>query len=174
MNEVPSSRVRVRPLTPPDGPLYRELRLAALQDSPSAFASSYEEEEPRPPEHFSERLAGKDQSRVFGAFLDERLVGMVGLYWQPRPKLRHKAHVWGVFVRAEARGQGCGRALFAALIDYAQSLEGVRYLHLGVSVGNVSATRLYEAFGFETYGVEPVALVVEGEDFDEALMALEL
>jgi len=174
MNVAPDSEVQVRPLTPPDGPLYRELRLAALQDSPSAFASSYEEEEPRPPEHFSERLAGKDQSRVFGAFLGERLVGMVGLYWQPRPKLRHKAHVWGVFVRPEARGRGCGRALFVALIDYARSLDGVRYLHLGVSVGNVPATRLYEACGFETYGVEPVALVVDGEDYDEALMALKL
>lgn len=169
MNEV-----HVRALTPPDGPLYRELRLAALQESPTAFASSFEEEEPRPAEHFAERLAGKDRSRVLGAFVEGRLVGMVGLYWQPRPKLSHKAHVWGVFVRPEARGLGCGRALFEELIRYARSLEGVRYLHLGVSVGNVPATRLYEAFGFQSYGVEPVALVVDGEDFDEALMALKL
>ena len=63
------SEVHVRTLTPPDGPLYRALRLSALLESPAAFASSHEEESPRPPEHFAERLAGADQSRVLGAFL---------------------------------------------------------------------------------------------------------
>ncbi|MBL4850190.1 MAG: GNAT family N-acetyltransferase [Planctomycetes bacterium] len=168
------SEISVRPLTPPDGPLYREIRLSALLDSPTAFASSHEEEAPRPPEHFAERLAGKDQSRVWGAFLGQELVGMAGLHSQPRPKLKHKAFVWGVFVRPEARGLGCGRVLFEELIRYARSLERLRHLHLGVAVGNAPATRLYESLGFRTYGVEPVALVVDGVDFDEALMVLDL
>lgn len=164
----------VRALCPAEGPLYRELRLEALRESPEAFASSYEEERTREASHFAERCAQTGPGRVFGAFApaggEERLLGMAGIYWAPRPKLRHKAHVWGVFVRPSARGRGCGRELLAALTAYARTLEHVRQLHLGVSSGNAAALRLYRACGFEVYGTEPRALIVGGRALDERLM----
>ena len=45
---------------------------------------------------------------------------------------------------------------------------------LGCNASNRSARRLYEQAGFQAYGLEPAALHVGGEFFDEVLMVLRL
>ena len=58
---------------------FQELRLAALRECPSAFASSYEEEHDTPIAVVAERLVAKPDRCVLGAWLKSDLVGMVGL-----------------------------------------------------------------------------------------------
>jgi RimJ/RimL family protein N-acetyltransferase len=47
-------------------------------------------------------------------------------------------------------------------------------VRLCVNAENVAAKRLYAAIGFSTFGVEPRAMRVGGEFYDEEHMVLEL
>ena len=87
---------------------FQELRLAALRECPSAFASSYEEEHDTPIAVVAERLAAKPDRCVLGAWLKSDLVGMVGLQRERIRKLSHKAYIWGMYVAPAARRRGLG------------------------------------------------------------------
>ena len=60
--------MHIRRLTPADAAAFQELRLAALQESPTAFGSSYEEEREFSQAFIEERLAAKPDRGTFGAF----------------------------------------------------------------------------------------------------------
>ncbi len=163
--------ISIRPLTAADAAAFQALRLAALQDAPTAFASSYEEECTRPLDKVAARLGPQPgESCVFGAFVDGALVGMVGLKRDEHIKLRHKAFVWGVYVAPTMRGHGIGQKLMEAALDHAASWPGLRQVYLGVNAVNQPAIRLYERMGFATYGREPACMIVNGEAIDELLM----
>ena len=83
-------------------------------------------------------------------------------------KERHKARLWGMYVREDSRRLGIGKALVSALIDEAP--QGIEQISLAVVEENRSAISLYEALGFRAYGVERHALKVRDRYFDEALM----
>ena len=166
----PAPTVILRALGPDDAEAYRPLRLAALQDAPSAFASSYEEEVARDPAATRERLRAGPDSVTFGAFRDGHLVGTSTIVRQPRRKERHKAYLVGMYVDPGARRAGIGRALVAAVLERARSMPGLRQVLLGVEAGNAAARALYEGFGFEAFGYEREALIVDGIAYDEVHM----
>ena len=49
-----------------------------------------------------------------------------------------------------------------------------RQVQLSVTANNAAARQLYASLGFEEYGLEREALCVNGELYDEVLMALAL
>lgn len=71
---------------------------------------------------------------------------------------------------AGARGAGLGEALVARVLEHARGV--VEEVRLSVVASNAAAVRLYEAAGFERYGLERRALKVAGRHHDEALMAV--
>lgn len=158
--------ITIRRLAVSDAEDYRTIRLAALKADPEAFGSTYDAEVERPLEHFAERLAG---TTVFGAYQGRDIVGMVGFKREDGQKSCHKGFVWGMFVRAAARGRGIGAALMGALIPCAA--ETVEQLTLTVVEGNEAAIALYRKFGFERYGVEPRSLKSAAGYVNEVLMA---
>jgi len=160
----------VRPLGPADAPAFHALRLEALRQEPSAFASSYEEEQDTPLATVAKRLAPSPDRCVLGAFDGDHLVGMVGLERENMRKLAHKAWVWGMYVTPAARQHGIGRRLVAEALRYAGDTLRVQRVNLGVNAANVAAVALYRAMDFETYGLERSFLQVDGELFDEFLM----
>lgn len=162
--------VRVRRLTPADAPLYRPLRLEALRLHPEAFAGDFVEESRLSTEAFAARNPSPP-SGLFGAFREERLVGMAGLIVSSRAKLRHKGLLVGLYVAAPFRRAGVGRALAARVLAEARAAD-LRVVQLGVTATNEAARRLYVQFGFRCYGVEVDALCVDGVFHDDALMAL--
>lgn len=86
------------------------------------------------------------------ALIGGELVGSAGLHGSgPSPRRRHVMNI-GMAVAPEAQGRGVGRALMAALIDYADNWGQVLRLELGVFVDNERAIRLYKSFGFEVEG----------------------
>ena len=138
---------------------YRALMLEAYAQAPDAFTSTPEERAQAPESFWVQRVDDPTGlSAVWGAWLDGALVGAVTLEGSARQKTRHKAQLLGMYVSAAARGQGAGRALLDAVIAHAQSQPGLLRLHLTVTEGNTPALRLYQAVGFETYGVEPMAV----------------
>ena len=153
-------------LTPADAADYRAIRLAALQDAPDAFGSTYESEATRPISAWEERV---QMPGAFGAYLDGKIIGMARFVQDAgSAKERHKGSVFAMYVAPEARGQGVGSALLQAIIEHASGI--VEQLRLGVVDTNHAAIRLYQRHGFEIYGTEKRALKTEDGYFDELLM----
>lgn len=162
----------IRPLNATEATLFQQLRLEALQDAPTAFGSSFEEESALGLEHFRAWITAGDGSVILGAFAGTTLVGIVGINRQRRLKIRHKATIWTVYITPSQRGTGLGRQLMRAAIDHARAIPGLAQLQLTVSAGNAAACTLYSALGFVEYGQEPQALCVAGVFHDEKLMAM--
>jgi len=153
---------------------YRRLRLRGLRESPTAFGSSHSEEAKRPLEAFSARLEHSATKWVFGAFERGRLVGIVSLVRESKPKERHKASIYGMYVDRKARRNGIGRQLLNRVIETARGLKGLRQVRLAVVESNKPAFRLYESAGFEIYGREEAALCVSGKFYSELFLAYRL
>lgn len=159
----------LRRLGPADAAAWRALRLEALERHPDAFGASLAEEMSLPLSGWAGRL---EAGCVFGAERSGELVGCAGLFVERTAKKRHKAVLWGVYVRREARGAGLGRRLVETVIDAAREAAG--QLHTAVVTDNRAACALYRKLGFVPYGIEPRALEVEGRFLDEELLVLDL
>lgn len=143
----------IRPLTPEDAAIYHALRLEALAAEADSFVTTVEEQAGRSLEQVATTLS---ETAVFGAFIDDDLVGTAGFARNAPVKEGHKGVVWGMYLRASARGSGLAGALLDAVIDHARGK--VEQLTLIVVSDNMPAVRLYESRGFRRWGLEPRAL----------------
>lgn len=166
--------MEIRELLAVDAELYQALRLEGLQDEPTAFLSSHAEEADCTLEFVAGRLSSEDGSFTLGAFSDDVLVGLVGLFRKRHSKENHNSVVWGMYVEPSHRGQGLGRALLEATLSRARAIEGLTAVHLAVNEANPVARRLYESLGFKAWGIEPDAFRVGDEPVTEIHMRLEL
>ena len=160
----------IRPLTASDAAAFQALRLAGLQECPEAFASSYEEERDISLEELSRRLVPKATQCVLGASREKQLIGILGFQVESKHKLAHKAFIWGMYVMPAHRRKGIGGRLLATALEMADSLPSLHLVTIAVNSSNVAAVALYEKLGFTTYGVEPDALLVNGQLYDETQM----
>ena len=163
---MPHKLFRVRRLEAHDATVYRDLRLEGLKNHPEAFGSSWEDECRKPDAWWAERL---ETSTVFGGWIDDSpLLGVAGFHARAAAKLRHKAVLWGMYVRIEGRGTGLAACLVQRVIEHARAL--VEEICLTVVASNTAGRRLYSAAGFEPYGIERRALKIGEEYFDDVLM----
>lgn len=160
---------QIHRLMPADAPQFREIRLEALQQAPEAFGSTFEQECSLSLAQFEEVLAKSD---VFGAFLGSDLLGMAGYRTQTGAKKAHKGYLWGMYVRASARGAGVAKPLVEAVLAHAR--KHVELVQLTVVAENERAQRLYRSCGFVAYGHEVHSLKQNGRYYDEVLMAVAL
>ena len=170
-------RMQIRELGEGDAFQYRTLRLRALKEHPTAFVSSYEEQKDWPLETFAQRIrrtVDPADSFNLGCFVEGEIVGTVGFFRHDGPKRMHIGKIVGMHVAAEHQGKGYGRALLAEALGRVRQMPGLAVVHLAVESTNEPARALYTSFGFETYGVERQAIFVDGQYFDEDLMALKL
>ena len=124
-----------------DWPAWREIRLRALLDSPSAFGSTYAREIGFAESDWRRRLEEPDAVSVL-VLDDGRPVGMGGAY-QDQPGWLHVVAMW---VDPVARGRGVAHLLLRALEGWAA--ERGLGLHLDVNTANAVARRFYERYGF--------------------------
>jgi RimJ/RimL family protein N-acetyltransferase len=168
--------VNIRPIAASDLAGFRELRLKALQEHPAAFSSDYAVNLAQPQEYWQNRLnsaINSSQQIIFVAEDAGALVGMTGIFRGDSPKTEHSAMIFGVYVRPSHWGLRLGENLLQACHDWARN-QGVRIVKLGVAVDNAPAIRCYQRAGYLNYGTEPKAICVNGLDYDEYLMALEI
>jgi len=160
----------IRRLEPHDAAIYRELRLEGLKNHPEAFGASWDDEIDKPDAWWTGRL---ESNTVFGGWIDgSRLLGVAGLQVPGAAKQRHKAILWGMYVRPDARGTGLAASLLQHVIEHAR--PRVEEIRLTVMASNAAAHRLYSAAGFEPYGLERRALKIGDDYYDDLLMALPL
>lgn len=161
--------MEIKQLRQDDWKIWKSFRLMALKNSPESFGSSYEEELNWPDSEFQNALV---KNNLFGVFIDDTLVSSAGFYSLSSNKTKNRGVIWGLYTRADYRGQGYAQALMSAIIKHAQSR--VIQLHLTCVTTNLGALALYQKLGFKIYGTEPRALKIGDVFFDEHLMLLDL
>lgn len=173
---MPPADAVIRPLTPADAAAYMALRREMLEDAPWAFAASPETDVALDPESLAEILAGEPGRAIIGA-IDPRgdghdLLAAAGIYRDRHPKMAHRARIWGVYTTPSARGRGLAARVITAAIDLARSWAGVSSIGLSASERSTDAIRLYRRLGFEPWGTEPAAVVLDGHAYAEVHMVL--
>lgn len=150
------------------------IRLRSLREHPEAFGSSYEDEALLTPESLVERLRPTADRRLFGAWVDEALVGTLHFSRSTGKKIRHRAGLGAMYVAPERRGRGIGRALLTTAIAYARTLLDLEQVILAVTVGNEAARALYLTAGFTPTFVEKRYIKVDSVYYDIEWMNLHL
>lgn len=108
---------------------------------------------------FYEEMTRNACARYLVAELPEAgIVGFAGVWI-----VIDEGHITNIAVKKEYRGQGIGRALTAALMQYAANL-GVVYMTLEVRRSNEIAQRVYLSHGFIQVGVRKKYYEDNGED----------
>lgn len=137
--------VEIKPLSPDDWRLTRQLRLDALLDAPFAFGGTYEATAARTEAQWREWPAG---GQPFAAFLDGRPVGIVCGVPSRDARIDLLISMW---VEQEARGSKVAPALIDAVAQWALQ-RGRDILELDVYESNEPAHRAYLKAGFTVIG----------------------
>lgn len=118
----------------------------------------------------------KDDSFTLGAYLESELAGIVSFArdGKDREKLRHKGLLFRMYVSSDFRGKGIGKQLIEALIQRVSKINDIEQINLTVIANNENAKKMYEKFGFETFGSEKNAIKWKGNYFAEDQMVLQL
>ena len=128
--------------------LYRQIRLTSLQESPSAFTTTYESALRRAPESWREQAdqsaEGPDRA-TFLLFSDEVPIGLAALYRDA--KLLDTGELIQVWVAPDFRGTGAVDILMNAIITWAKE-NNFHQVFAGVASGNDKALKFYQKWGF--------------------------
>jgi ribosomal protein S18 acetylase RimI-like enzyme len=144
--------ISVRRVDPDDAQLLKTVRLAALEDAPSAFGSTHAAEVGRPDHEWSARATAGSKGPGRATFFAERageVVGLIGGYREEGPD--ELVDVVSMWVAPEHRRQGVARALLEAVITWADQTDAVE-VALWVTCGNTPAEALYRSMGFTETG----------------------
>jgi len=147
--------MHIRPIHADEGLRLRALRLRALSEAPAAFGSTLAREEAFAEAIWHERAAkgaaGIDVATMV-ADQDGRWVGLAsGLCCGEEDAPARSALLVGMFVEAQARRRGVGRALLEGVSAWARSRQCLR-LALWVTAGNAPAIALYHRCGLARTG----------------------
>ncbi len=164
------NKFKIRKLNRTDAKEFQRLRLFALQNNSTSFGSSFEEEVKKSLEQFEAFIEPKSERVFWGAFENDRLIGMVGLGREDGVKTEHKGFIRSMFVDPSARKLGVASELLKTAINFSEAQMKLEQLTLAVNSTNIEAINLYKKFRFIEYGVEPNALKIEGRYFAEMLM----
>lgn len=153
----PSQPPSIRRLLPEEWPLYREIRLRSLADSPDAFGGTLANEQARPDAIWQQRLDRGARSGLDLPLLAEAEGVAIGLAWgKIEPGSAELANLYQMWVAPEYRGLGVGARMLADVIAWARE-AGAHEIRLGVTCGDTPAVRLYQKAGFQVYGApEPL------------------
>jgi ribosomal protein S18 acetylase RimI-like enzyme len=143
----------------------KALRLEALESDPTAFGSSVSDEAV---------LSESDWKRRAGnalfAFSDGKPVGMITVIVSSRPKTKHVAEIFGVYVKASERRRGIGKLLLEKALDDIGRNPEVAKIRLTVNPEQRAALELYRKAGFHEVGTLRRELRIGDRYYDELIM----
>lgn len=148
---------------------YRKLRLEALKTEPSAFGSSFEEELKLGEGTWQKRIRG-----VLFAVSGGEPVGLLSYVFDDRPKTRHIAHIYSVYVTPKYRGRGIGTMLLKRAMAEIRRNRDAAKAQLSVNPLLLPAVALYKRAGFQVVGRPRNELRVGNKFFDLLLMEKEI
>ncbi len=153
----------VRVLGAGDQPVWRALRIEALDRFPTAFLTTGAEQRAR---SSTADIAMLEQGAWRGLFSGRDLIGQAALLPMAYAAARHRMEIGGFYVTPDHQGAGAAQILLEALEGEAAS-HGALQLELSVAADNARAIRFYERNGFERFGTQPRAIIFEGEPQDD-------
>jgi GNAT superfamily N-acetyltransferase len=163
------SDITVRALTEDDWEQYRDVRLAALEDSPDAFVATLEEERGYDEAFWRTRM---NRSRRLLAEVDGKAVGVASVgQVADNPAV---AELFGLWVAPSSRGAGVASQLVQAGADTARR-DGKSHLAYWVGADNGRAVAFASGFGFRpTDSRRPMRVVSDDDGDEEIAMVLAL
>jgi ribosomal protein S18 acetylase RimI-like enzyme len=143
--------ILLKRITPADVTLFKTMRLRALQDTPSAFSSTYAEECRLADADWTARIAqwSGSASTTYIAMDADAACGIAGGYLEPSDTRR--AHLVSMWVAPSHRRLGFGAKLVDAIIDWARG-QNAQTLELIVTNNNDAAINFYTRLGFAFTG----------------------
>ena len=100
-------------------------------------------------EFFARFVAPSENGMLLGAWREDDLIGYACLYWHFTSLVPAETVLMNdLFVAAEARGKGVGRALIDASADISRQ-RGAHHLEWATAPDNKTAQRLYDSTGAE-------------------------
>jgi GNAT superfamily N-acetyltransferase len=122
-------------------------RLLPLIAAYQRFYEAEDVDEERNRAFFARFLAPSDDGLLLAAWHDDDLLGYACLYWHFTSLVPAETVLMNdLFVVAEARGQGVGKALIEASTEVARK-RGAHHLEWATAPDNKTAQRLYDATG---------------------------
>lgn len=164
-SDIAQADADIRPLSVDDLDIFREIRAEALQKHPHSF---YSPEEDEGGEAILAAYRHWLSDIVLGAFGCGSLIGVAGFYVSTDKRLRHRGHIYAVYVREHSRGKGVGDRLIKELLAHAETR--VAQVHLAVLLTATAAIKTYKRNGFDVYGTDPRAVRVGDVMLDKYLM----
>jgi ribosomal protein S18 acetylase RimI-like enzyme len=131
--------------------VFKAIRLRALQESPSAFGSTYQREAQFSDEEWVKRATRWNGERGIGylAMEEGEACGIAGALLEDVDPTR--AQLVSMWTAPEHRQRGVGRLLVEGVVDWATT-RAVRTLTLMVTSKNQAATLFYQRLGFTMTG----------------------
>jgi GNAT superfamily N-acetyltransferase len=134
------SQVEVRPIQPQE----LEEALPLIAGYQTFYGAEPDVERNR--QFFSRFLHPSDEGLLLGAWVNGHLAGFATLYWFfSSTKATDSVLMNDLFVTAERRGAGVGRALIQSALDEARR-RGAAHLEWFTAPDNLTAQRLYDSF----------------------------
>ena len=146
VTQLTMAEISVRVLSESEWSLYREIRLRALAQSPSAFTASLADEADRGESFWRDRMTGSYRLLAERDQVPEGIVSL-GVY-EEDPSA---AEVFGLYVVPEARGTGVSWRLVEAAAALATQ-NGYEQLYYWVGTDNGRAIGFAKNFGFRLSG----------------------
>jgi GNAT superfamily N-acetyltransferase len=165
------SDITVRALDEDEWQVYRDVRLAALEESPEAFVATLEEEQGYDEDYW--RLRMRRSRRLIAQNGDGRPVGVASV-GDAKESPETVAELFGLWVTPAARGTGVATKLVQAGAQTARE-QGRTHLAYWVGSDNGRAVAFASGFGFRpTDSRRPMRVRQDDGEEEEIAMVLPL
>ena len=135
--------MKIRATEERDWMLLKEIRLAALLDTPTAFGVSYKTTITNSDEQWRLRASSETHLKFWLAFKNDKAIGMIGAGVDQTGRY----NLIAMWVEQESRELGVGESLVNAVKSEAIN-RGFKQVFLDVSPDNLKALRFYKKHGF--------------------------
>ena len=145
------SMITLQRITPQNAMTFKAVRLRALQDTPSAFGSTYAKESQLADSEWVKRAGNMNGERSVGFLAIDADVacGIAACFLDQADATQ--GHLISMWTDPRHRRQGVGRLLVNEILEWARQHE-VRTLRLMVVCNKERAIKFYEQLGFARTG----------------------
>ena len=148
------ANITLRPFRPDEWKAVREIRLRALKNDPGVFLPSYEEGLAMPESYWLD-LAAQKNSRVFGLYDGDSLIGLTSVFTDRDDPSGKTAKLAMSYIDRAYRGRKLSRLYYRARIDWARE-NGFTRIVVGHRDGNDASRGANQAFGFKYFESEEI------------------
>lgn len=143
MQVLSEAPMKIQATEEQDWMILKEIRLAALLDTPTAFGVSYQTAITNSDEQWKQRASSETQPKFWLAFKGDTAIGMIGAGLDQE----NRYNLIAMWVEPESRQLGVAQRLVNAVKSDAIN-KGLTEVFLDVSPDNLKASQFYTKQGF--------------------------